>query len=196
MNISSLPKPYQPLTTAGGSNKTVSSEKISTSSKRTDTVSLSGSSVSRITSSLDKGTAANTTMFLDRSSFDSLMKETTFGKTKWEEMGGDDTKMWVVVNGQRFEYQRSPDEIAERKRIQEMAGKTRLDYLEDAQKEQKAQLEKGKEIKSPTLENGKLLFDPEDVASDSKLADLVKNKPVMEVLSRLAAQGVNIQMHS
>lgn len=77
---------------------------------------------------IDKGTASNTTVFINRSAYDQILNATTFGDKKWEEMGVDDNKRWVVINGQRFECEHTPEEKALRKRLQ----KTLVDYLIEA----------------------------------------------------------------
>ena len=85
------------------------------------------SSPTKSISILDKGTAANTTVYVNRSAYDKILHATTFGEMKWEEMGVDGDKRWVVINGQRFECEHSPEEKELRKKMQ----KSLLDYLEE-----------------------------------------------------------------
>lgn len=94
----------------------------------------SNSQVLPIGSSFDKGTASQTTVYVNRSAYDQILSATTFGETKWEEMGVDNEKRWVVVNGQRFECEHSPEEKAMRKRAQ----MTLMDYIleEDEKKKE------------------------------------------------------------
>lgn len=66
------------------------------------------SSLNRAT--FDKGTAAEINVKVNRSAFDRIVNETTYGETKWEELGVDNNKRWVVVNGQRFEVEHSVEE--------------------------------------------------------------------------------------
>lgn len=80
---------------------------------------------------VDTGTAKDTTVYVGRLAFEQIVKESTYGSLKWEELGGDDEKRWVVINGQRFECEHSPQEKALRKQIKEQSGKTLLDYIEE-----------------------------------------------------------------
>lgn len=70
---------------------------------------------------IDKGTAIASTVHINRSTFDEIVSATTYGKTKWEELGVDDDKRWVVVNGQRFEVPHSPEEKAQRERSKRLS---------------------------------------------------------------------------
>lgn len=100
----------------------------------------SNSQVLPIGSSFDKGTASQTTVYVNRSAYGQILSATTFGETKWEEMGVDDEKRWVVVNGQRFECEHSPEEKAMRKRVQ----MTFMDYILEEDKKKKEE-NKGKD---------------------------------------------------
>lgn len=68
-------------------------------------------------SDFDKGTAATTTVFVSRQVYDQIAYATTYGDVKWQEMGVDDNKRWIVINGQRFETEHSPEEKALRKKL-------------------------------------------------------------------------------
>lgn len=72
-------------------------------------------------STVDKGTAIASTVKINRGAFDEIVSATTYGKTKWEELGVDDDKRWVVVNGQRFEVPHSPEEKAQRERSKRLS---------------------------------------------------------------------------
>ncbi|MFV0517445.1 MAG: hypothetical protein ACK5MV_08610 [Aminipila sp.] len=74
---------------------------------------------------IDKGTAKGTTVSINRNAYDKILSATTYGEPKWEEMGIDNEKRWVVINGQRFECELSPEEKAQRNKAQ----KTLIDYL-------------------------------------------------------------------
>ncbi len=89
---------------------------------------LRGGNISTGRLSIDKGTAAHTTVQVSRSAFDKILTATTYGETKWEECGNDGNKRWVVVNGQRFEVPLSAAEKARMKNSQ----KTILDYIEES----------------------------------------------------------------
>ena len=84
----------------------------------------------KMPSNLDKGTAAHTTIQVDRSTFDKIANYTTYsGEVSWEELGKDGNKRWIVVNGQRFECELSEEEKAMIKNTQ----KTLIDYIEEAE---------------------------------------------------------------
>lgn len=91
--------------------------------------------------SFDKGTAVDTTVTIDRVSFDKIVDYSTFNEPKWEELGVDNDKRWVVINGQRFEVPHSPEEKALRRRL----SRTFVDILNDYDKENaKNHINKGK----------------------------------------------------
>lgn len=92
-----------------------------------DTVELS-STGKTIMGTLDKGTAAETTLYVDYSTYSKILNYTTDNpECQWSEMGMDGEKRWVVVNGQRFECPLSEEEKAAIKR----AKHTLLDYVEE-----------------------------------------------------------------
>lgn len=97
---------------------------------------------------IDKGTASNTTVFINRSAYDQILNATTFGDKKWEEMGVDDNKRWVVINGQRFECEHTPEEKALRKRLQ----KTLVDYLIEADQKKADKKDNGKDKPKGNIE--------------------------------------------
>lgn len=97
---------------------------------------------------MDKGTAAHTTVFVNRSAYDQILSATTFGNQKWEEMGVDDEKRWVVINGQRFECEHTQEEKALRKRLQ----KTLLDYFIEADQKKAAKKNNGNDKPKGNIE--------------------------------------------
>lgn len=97
---------------------------------------------------IDKGTASHTTVFINRSAYDQILNATTFGDKKWEEMGVDDNKRWVVINGQRFECEHTPEEKALRKRLQ----KTLVDYLIEADQKKADKKDNGKDKPKGNIE--------------------------------------------
>lgn len=105
--------------------------------------------------SMDKGTAAETTIQVNRSTFDKIMNESTFGETKWEECGVDNDKRWVVVNGQRFEVEHSAEEKARRKN----ASKTLLDFIEESEERMNQQEKIRNKDNIKALKNNKELMD-------------------------------------
>lgn len=82
--------------------------------------------------SVDKGTAAHTTVYVSKSAYDRILSATTHSNRKpdWEEMGCDGEKRWVVINGQRFE---SPLSQAEKDKIKN----ARLSLLDILMKNEK-----------------------------------------------------------
>lgn len=116
---------------------------------------------------IDKGTASHTTVFINRSAYDKILSETTFGEKKWEEMGVDDEKRWVVINGQRFECEHSPEEKALRKRLQ----KTVVDYFIEADEKKAEKKDNGKDKPKGNVEA------------------LTNNKEVMNLLMRIFKIG-------
>lgn len=119
--------------------------------------------------SIDKGTASNTTVFVNREAYDQILSTTTFGEKKWEEMGVDDEKRWVVINGQRFECEHSAEEKALRKRLK----KTLVDYL---------------------IEEDKKKLDKKDNGTNKpkgNIEALTQNKEVMNLLGKIFNVGTN-----
>lgn len=148
---------------------------------------------------VDKGTAANTTIYVNSATYDQILSYTTNNPNcKWEEMGFDDEKRWVVVNGQRFEYPLSEEEKEARRRFRE-----NCDIVKVFEKEDKRRA-KLKEKKKPVT-NVSLNFDLnkkasinnlEMLKSNSKIKNLMKNDKVMKMLSDISAQngGIGIQL--
>lgn len=90
---------------------------------------------------MDRGTAAETTLHISRGDFDTMVHASTYGEPQWEELGCDEEKRWVVINGQRFEVEHSPEEKALWKRRK----MTLLDYmkeLDDEREEREKRSEK------------------------------------------------------
>lgn len=148
---------------------------------------------------LDKGTAANTTLYVDRSSFNQIMNYTTNNPAcKWEELGMDDEKRWIVVNGQRFECPLSKEE----KEAIRRAKKGLIEILDEADKER----EKHKS-KSERHDSGKLSFDENNkiklngdvsLQSNDKIKNLMNNDKVMKILTDImnmnGGQGITLSL--
>jgi len=146
---------------------------------------------------IDRGTAAHTTIYLDKASFNAVMQISTFNEAfSWEEMGGDEEMRWVVIDGQRFECPRSREEIAMAKRMRELSEKTLFDYLEEAEIERREREREteGEAVSLSLGEDGRLSFDADQLGRQPKLAALAENKKVMAMFEQLAAQGVTISM--
>lgn len=138
---------------------------------------------------MDVGTAASTTLFADKSTFDRIASESTYGDTKWEELGVDEDKEWVVINGQRFEHRFSPEEKAARKASQ----KTLMDYMDE---ELKKQEEKKEQVKEHRLKfDGQGNFSDSNNSQDPKIEALHSNPKVMELLQKIS-QGGEISLWS
>ena len=86
-------------------------------------------------STLDKGTAIGTTVMVNRGAFDSIVSYSTDNEPKWDELGCDGDKRWVVINGQRFEVEHSPEEKALRKRAMRSLVEIMNDYDIERKKE-------------------------------------------------------------
>lgn len=112
---------------------------------------------------IDKGTASHTTVYVNRNSYDKILSATTYGDPKWEEMGCDGEKRWVVVNGQRFECPLSEDEKELRKKLQQSI----IDILDEYDKK-----------KSKAKDNGS--FKPK-----GNIEALKGNETVMNLLGRI-----------
>ncbi|MGG0644618.1 hypothetical protein ABE021_11830 [Sporosarcina gallistercoris] len=128
--------------------------------------------------SLDKGTAALTTLYVDNATFQKIATYTTnHPDNQWSELGKDGDKRWIVVNGQRFESPLSEEEKAMMKRAQMTLG----DYLDEAE-----------EYKEETKPENKVTLDftSKDVVNVSienpKLASLLKNEKVMDMLKDIS----------
>lgn len=93
------------------------------------------------------------------------MNETTYGETKWEELGVDNNKRWVVVNGQRFEVEHSAEEKARRKN----AAKTLVDYMIESEEKMKEQ------NKFKAKKTDKLSSNIETLKNNEELMNLLGN---------------------
>ncbi|SHJ90891.1 hypothetical protein SAMN02745248_01275 [Hathewaya proteolytica DSM 3090] len=100
---------------------------------------------------LDKGTAIATTIHIDRNNYNQILYAAVNGPNKPSEFGVDMDKRWVVIDGQRFECELSPEE----KRLKRGCQKTLLDYIfEDDDKKKKEDsktITKTEDIKSTYL---------------------------------------------
>lgn len=139
------------------------------------------SDISRIMAStlkFDKGTASNTTLHVDHATFQKIASYSTYHPdTKWSELGVDENKRWVVINGQRFESEKSDEEKAMMKRAQ----MTLIDYLQELDEKQKETSVKEK----VTLD---FLNDHEEARTNQhpKIKNLLENEKVMEMLKNIS----------
>lgn len=142
---------------------------------------------------LDKGTAANTTLYVNRSTFNQIASYTTNNPDcKWDELGVDGEKRWVVVNGQRFECPLSKEEKEARKRLEEC---NLIAILAKADKEKEAhkiKSEKHNSVKLTLNEKNKIKKkDLKNYQSNDKIRNLMKNDKVMKMLSDIISTNGN-----
>lgn len=143
---------------------------------------------------LDKGTASNTTIYVDKSTFTQMMNySTNNSECRWDELGVDGEKRWIVINGQRFECPLSKEEKEAIKR----ASKTMLDYLIEADEEKEEKEEKKENIDFKFNGDGSISIDDESLlSSNPKLSGLLKNDKVMKMLKDIAkSNGGSLSMH-
>ncbi|MED4404121.1 hypothetical protein [Metabacillus fastidiosus] len=131
---------------------------------------------------LDKGTAAHTTLYVDYSTFRQIANYTTNNPDcEWDEMGIDHEKRWIVVNGQRFESPLSEEE----KRTMKKGQMTLLDYMEESRKLREEILPKQDKYKKVELDfTNNSDFD--NIGDDPKIANLLKNEKVMNMLKDIS----------
>lgn len=166
---------------------------ISTSRKKLSRTSAVGGLT------VDKGTAAHTTLYVDRASFNQIVNYTTNSpECKWEELGVDDEKRWVVVNGQRFECPLSKEEKELRRRLR----KGLIEILDEADKERekhKPKSEKYNSVKISLDQNNKIKVDGDaNLQSNDKIKNLMSNDKVMKMLTDImnlnGGQGINLSL--
>ncbi|MFV3011623.1 hypothetical protein ACLD43_08310 [Clostridium botulinum] len=143
-----------------------------------DTLEISYSRRSNMGIMLDKGTAANTTVYVNYSTFRQIVNYTANNEEcPWTELGIDDEKRWIVVNGQRFECPLSEEE----KEAFKKASLTLFDVLEEYEKAKEKLPSQGKENKKVEIDFDKDKLSVSD-ESNSKVSNLLKNKKVMSML--------------
>ncbi|GCD13232.1 hypothetical protein [Clostridium tagluense] len=188
MNISSLKceTSYNSMNAIKDSNQNLSSTAATTKPSQSfkgDRLELSSSKRPNMGIMIDKGTAANTTVYVDKSTIFQIMNYTTDNpECSWSEMGVDGEKRWVVVNGQRFECPLSKEE----KEAIRKAQHTFLDMLEEYDKNKE-------ELDCNGKENIKVEIDPssnaEDLSKQSnnpKIINLANNEKVMPMLKNIS----------
>ncbi|MFD1928836.1 hypothetical protein ACFSFY_12415 [Sporosarcina siberiensis] len=145
----------------------------------TDVVELSKTNqMMKTMLSTDKGTAANTTLFVDNATFQKIATySTNHPDTKWSEIGVDEDKRWIVINGQRFESPISEEEKAMSKRAQ----MTLMDHLQ----EYEDRIEETKPKEQVTLD---FLTDNANAKANGnpKIHNLLQNEPVMDMLKNIS----------
>lgn len=171
---------YNTVTTTNNLfNKGTTSTSYKNSKKDTVELSNMGRTMTRM---LDKGTAVHTTLYVDYSTFRQIANYTTNNpKCEWSEMGIDGEKRWIVVNGQRFESPLSEEEKKAAKRVQ----LTLLDYMEEARKRKEKTFSGQEEFNKIEIDftNQSTSINSE---SDPKIANLLKNEKVMNMLKDIS----------
>ncbi len=136
---------------------------------------------------IDKGTAANTTLYVDRGTFNQISTLATFPECKWEEMGVDGEKRWIVINGQRFECPLSKEEKELRRKLAERCNL--ISILTSNEKEKKLHNKENQGHNSVKLNfdnNNKVKAEGfENCVMDEKIKNLMNNEKVMEILSQV-----------
>lgn len=170
--------PYHRLT---NTMKYYSQDRHSTEASLSSQDTVEQSSISKMMASMltfDKGTASNTTLHVDNATFQKIGSYSTYHPdTRWSELGVDENKRWVVINGQRFESEKSEEEKAMMKRAQ----MTLIDHLQELQERQKETSPKEK----VTLN---FLNDHEEARTNQhpKIKNLLQNEKVMEMLKNIS----------
>lgn len=145
-----------------------------------DTVEITNknNNIKNILSSADKGIAAHTTLYVDKSTFDRIADYTTNNSDcQWDEIGIDHEKRWIVINGQRFETPLSEEEKAAAKGSQ----MTFLDHLKEYEKRKEETPSKDKvEFDFTNKEN------PSSNKEHPKIISLLQNDKVMEMLKNIS----------
>lgn len=159
-------------------------------------------SCNRINSlSIDKGTASHTTIYVDNKTFNSIVSNTGInGNPKWDELGIDGEKRWVVINGQRFQCPLSEKEKEAYRKASK--GYTLLDALKEH--EEATEKLKGKKEKHPSLslslnsKNNLSISGDKNLKDSLKIKNLENNKPVMkllkDVLTKSGSLGINLSI--
>lgn len=181
-------KQYEALTSSNNISNKLNTTTAYKNSKK-DTLELS--SMSRpMLGAIDKGTAAETTLYVNYATFQNIANYTTNNpECQWEEMGIDDEKRWIVVNGQRFECPLTKEEKELRRRMRF----TLLDYMEEHRMAKERLKPEPTEANKVTIDfsNGSA-----SVSSDAhpKIKNLLANEKVMKMLKDISARGGSISV--
>lgn len=131
---------------------------------------------------IDKGTAVGTTVNVDRGTILNIMNYAANNPetSGFEEMGMDDNKRWVVINGQRFETELTPSEKELIKKAKEKCGLLSLSEESGVNKHEK-----------PLEEAVELNFNGDDVevsnnTNNPKLQNLLNNDKVMTMFATIS----------
>lgn len=138
--------------------------------------------------SVDKGTASNTTLYVNKKTFNDIMAASTNGTTaSWDEMGVDGEKRWIVINGQRFQCPLSKEEKEAFQRAEKRS--TLLSVItehENATKNFKEKKQNHPSLKLSINSNNNLSMSGDNsIKNNIKFENLQHNKPVMDILKEI-----------
>ncbi|MCZ8542314.1 hypothetical protein [Psychrobacillus psychrodurans] len=173
------------LTSTSSLNKDTNTRNSIPNSKK-EMVEISNTAIA-MTGSLDKGTAAQTTLYVDHSTFQQIANYTTNNsECQWSEIGVDGEKRWIVVNGQRFESPLSEAEKERRQERLEEPSMTLIDYLEEYEDNKATEKDKSKDVTTVEIDfNGSQPRMNKQIEND-KLTNLFGNEKVMEMLKDIS----------
>lgn len=184
LNAKNAMKSYA-LSSTIGINKEARTMNSYKNSKR-DMVEISNAAAA-MSGSLDKGTAAHTTLYVDQSTFQQIANYTTNNpECKWSEIGVDGEKRWIVINGQRFESPLSEAEKERRKERMKDSSMTLVDYLEEYEDNKALGQSESSEANKVEIDfNGSSPSMNKQIEND-KLTNLFKNEKVMKMLEDIS----------
>lgn len=152
-----------------------------TKSLLNDSTKINGSNVSgAVGFKVDSGTAADTTVKIDKGTFNKIMDYSMKNPAyKWDEIGCDGTKKWVVIDGQRFDYSLSKDEKeAFKKRWKTSCAA--YNKAETDKDKSKSNTDEKKLVSISLDKDNKLKADN---SNSTKLTNLMKKPKVVKMLS-------------
>lgn len=156
-----------------------------TKSPLNDSTKINGSTISgAVGFKADNGTAADTTVKIDKGTFNKIMDYSMKNPAyKWDEIGCDGTKKWVVIEGQRFDYSLSKDEKEAFKKRWKTSCETYNKVQTDKDKSKNNTDEK-KLVSISLDKDNKLKADKSEKESNStKITNLMKKPKVVKMLS-------------
>lgn len=152
--------------------------------KQVDSLEISTQS-SRMMAGMDKGTAAHTTLIVDLSTYTKILDYSTNNPDcQWEEMGVDNEKRWVVINGQRFE---SPLSEKEKEAIKRAQSSSLMDALEEYEKRKEEYSAKPVEQETTEINFASGSANSGPTPTNDKITNLLKNEKVMKMLQAISA---------
>lgn len=147
---------------------------------------------------VDRGTATDTTVKVDKGTFNQIMDYSLNNKDcKWDEIGCDGSKKWVVIDGQRFDYSLTKEEKeAFQKRWKtccSIASKT-----ESGKDKNKSNTDHKKLISIAIDKDNNIKIDKDEKeANNPKVINLMKKPKVAKMLSNIikANSGRSISLN-